>query len=697
MLALRYFGSEDVDVAVLEVGIGGQHDATSVVDPVAGAVTSVSLEHTDILGNSVETIALDKAQVSPSGKPLVTGAGGTALEAIRTETETITVGESDADVVAREGEMASDVESSVSITGPTWNVETNLSLLGQHQATNAGIAATLARQVAGVDAADIERGLRNAHWPGRFEVMSADPLVVLDGAHNPAACETLSDLLGRYAFDDLRLVFGAMQEKDHRRMAAALPDPDAVHLCRPGVDRAASPDALAEAFDGHASTVERDGTVFEAVERALDDAGDDDCVLVTGSLYAVAEARDRWTRLQIPKRTDAVADAESVLTEADVPNDFADSVTKDTVSRTVKTRLRKQQAKRLEQTMRSIGGTCIVSETDAPGRHVSVVLSGTIAQYERLIEAVERHQPDLAYVTDRLRPLALDDSGTDRFSRDADTAVMGILNVTPDSFFDGGRYARVEDAVKRAREMVASGADIVDVGGESTRPGAAPVSVDEEIGRVVPVVERISDLDVPISVDTRKAAVADAALDAGADVINDVSGLADPDMRFVAADHDASVVLMHSLDAPVDPDRVVSYDDVVEDVIRELGERVLLAEQAGLDRERIIVDPGIGFGKSPDECFELVDRLEEFRALGCPVMVGHSRKSMFERVGREAADRLPPTLAVTTMAAERGADIVRVHDVAENAAAVRTVGRTNATPADSDPDEGKRPSPRIQF
>jgi dihydropteroate synthase len=685
VFALRYFGSEDVDVAVLEVGIGGQHDATSVVDPVAGAVTSVSLEHTDILGNSVETIALDKAQVSPSGKPLVTGAGGTALEAIRTETETVTVGESDADVIAREGEMASDVESSVSITGPTWNVETNLSLLGQHQATNAGIAATLARQVAGVDAADIERGLRNAHWPGRFEVMSTDPFVVLDGAHNPAACETLSDLLGRYAFDDLRFVFGAMQEKDHRRMAAALPDPDAVHLCRPGVDRAASLDALAEAFDGHASTVERDGTVFEAVERALDDAGDD-CVLVTGSLYAVAEARDRWTRLQIPKRTDAVADAEAVLTEADVPNDFADSVTRDTVSRTVKTRLRKEQAKRLKQTVQSIGGTCIVSEIDAPGRHVSVVLSGTIAQYERLIEAIERHQPDLAYVTDQLRPLTLDDFGTDRFSWDADTAVMGILNVTPDSFFDGGRYARVEDAVERAREMVASGADIVDVGGESTRPGAAPVSVDEEIGRVVPVIERISDLDVPISVDTRKAAVADAALDAGADVINDVSGLADPDMRFVAADHDASVVLMHSLDAPVDPNRVVSYDDVVEDVIRELGERVFLAEQAGLDREQIIVDPGIGFGKSPDECFELVDRLEEFRALGCPVMVGHSRKSMFERVDREAADRLPPTLAVTTMAAERGADIVRVHDVAENAAAVRTVGQTNATPADSDAD-----------
>jgi dihydropteroate synthase len=677
VLALRHFGTQDVDVAVLEVGIGGQYDATSAVDPVASAVTSVSLEHTDILGDTVEAIALDKAQVAPDERPLVTGADGAALEAIRSDTDVVTVGERNSDVVAREGEMISPVESAVSIAGPTWDVETNLPLIGQHQAVNAGIAATLARQVADVDASVIERGLRNAHWPGRFEVMSTDPLVVLDGAHNPAACGTLTDLVDRYAYDDLHLVFGAMQEKDHGEMVDALPDPDAVHLCRPDVSRAASLDTLADAFDERASVTEREGTVFEAVERALDAADDDDCVLVAGSLYAVAEARDRWTRLQIPKRTDTLDAAESVLTDAHVQDEFADQVAKDTVSRTFKTRLRKEQAKRLKQTMESIGGTCLTSEIDAPGRHVSVVLSGTVAQYERLIAAIQRRQPGLAYVADQLRGITEDSAGTDRFPWDADTAVMGILNVTPDSFYDGGRYSRVETAVRRAREMVDAGADIVDVGGESTRPGADPVTADEEIERVVPVIERIADLDVPISVDTRKATVADAGLDAGADVINDVSGLSDPDMRFVAADHDASVVLMHSLDTPVDPDRSVSYDDVVEDVVRELGERVLLAERAGLDRDQIIVDPGIGFGKSADESFELVDRLEELRALNCPIMVGHSRKSMFDRVGCDVDERLPPTLAVTTMAAERGADIVRVHDVADNATAVRTVQETN--------------------
>jgi dihydropteroate synthase len=255
---------------------------------------------------------------------------------------------------------------------------------------------------------------------------------------------------------------------------------------------------------------------------------------------------------------------------------------------------------------------------------------------------------------------------------DADTAVMGILNVTPDSFHDGGEYDEVEAAVAHAREMVANGADVVDVGGESTRPGAEPVSVAEERERVVPVVERLADLDVPVSVDTRKAAVADAALAAGADIVNDVSGLSDPEMRFVVADHDAQLVLMHSISAPVDPDRSVTYDDVVDDVLADLTERVLRAERAGIDREDIVVDPGCGFGKTPAESFALVDRLSEFRALGCPLMVGHSRKSMFGLVTDD--DRLPPTLAVTALAAERGADVVRVHDVAENAAAVRAAG-----------------------
>jgi dihydropteroate synthase len=257
---------------------------------------------------------------------------------------------------------------------------------------------------------------------------------------------------------------------------------------------------------------------------------------------------------------------------------------------------------------------------------------------------------------------------------------MGILNVTPDSFHDGGEYDAVEAAVARAEQLVADGADILDVGGESTRPGAAAVPVEEELDRVVPVVERLADLDVLVSIDTRKAAVARAALDAGADILNDVSGLEDPEMRLVAAEYDVPVVVMHSIETPVDPSTEVEYDDVVEDTIDALVERVLLAEKAGLDRSQIIVDPGLGFGKTRRENFELLGRLDEFHALGCPVLVGHSHKSMFDLLGYDADDRLHATVGASAVAAERGADIVRVHDVAENVAAVR------AAEAADDPD-----------
>ena len=176
-----------------------------------------------------------------------------------------------------------------------------------------------------------------------------------------------------------------------------------------------------------------------------------------------------------------------------------------------------------------------------------------------------------------------------------------------------------------------------------------------------------------ISIDTRKAAVARAAVEAGADILNDVSGLEDPEMRFVAADEGVPLVVMHSIDTPVVPGRGTHYDDVMEDVIRELRERVLLAEQAGLDRREIIVDPGLGFGKSAAENFELLGRVDELHALGCPVLVGHSHKSMYDGIGLGPGERKQATLAGTAVAVTRGADIVRVHDVPENVDAIAAV------------------------
>jgi|AntRauTorcE11897_2_1112592.scaffolds.fasta_scaffold00399_10 dihydropteroate synthase len=666
-LAIDHFGRAGVDVAILEVGIGGRYDATSAVDPIAGAVTSVSLEHTDLLGDTVEEIARDKAQVAPTDAPLVTGASGDALAAIRTETDVVTVGPDDADVVAVEHGMRCAIESEVAITGPDWALETNLQLLGQHQAENAGVAATLARQVADVDTGDIAAGLRQATLPGRFEILDSDPRAVLDGSHNPGAMVTLASVLSRFEYDDLHVVFGAMSDKDHDSMVDELPPVGTAFVTRPGLDRAEDLDTLAAAFDGNADEVTRVPSVPEATERALSAAGPDDFVLVTGSLYAVAEARDRWTRLLVP-RDDGRTPGEHVFGTAS-PNFSPEAVD----HRVLTTYLRPDQADRLAGVLDVLGGDCHRSTTGAPGKFVMTVLSGTERQLSSLADAIETEGHGLSHVAGRIRRTI--DGPPDPLETDG-TAVMGILNVTPDSFHDGGEYDEVTAAVEHAREMVAAGADVIDVGGESTRPGADPVSVAEERERVVPVIEELTALDVPISVDTRKAAVAEAALEAGADIVNDVSGLSDPEMRFVVADHDATLVLMHSLSAPVDPDCTREYDDVVDDVLRELSEQVLLAQRAGIEREQILVDPGCGFGKDAGESFELVDRLTEFEALGCGTMVGHSRKSMFEDVAGPSGDRLPPTLGVTAMAAERGVDVVRIHDVVENAAVLRSVDAT---------------------
>ena len=693
-VALRHFSEMDVDVAILEVGIGGRYDATSAVDPIASAVTSVSLEHTELLGETVEEIARDKAQVAPRDAPLVTGADGDALAAIREVTDVISVGPEarNPNVVATETGMRSPTENEVSIRADGWSVDANLPLLGKHQATNAGVAATLARQVTDADPDAIAAGLRSVTWPGRFEIMDTEPMTVLDGSHNPGAAATIVELVGRYDYDDLHLVFAAMSDKDYDRMVASLPPIATAYATRPDLDRAEDPERLADALDDYADTTEVISSVPEATERAIAAAGPDDFVLVTGSLYAVAEARDRWTRLLVPTartRTEhadasfvgAAFDADAATgtgtagamrPERDTPVSAAD------VDRRIfRTYLRPDQAERVAEHLSSIGGECHRSDAGSPEKLVATVLAGTTAQLRELAQRLSAEGLGLRRVAAQLESRLDPDDRTAGAELDPivdeGTAVLGILNVTPDSFHDGGEYEAVEAAVDRAAAMIEAGADIIDIGGESTRPGAEPVPIDTEIDRVVPVIERVAELDVPISVDTRKAAVADAALEAGADIVNDVSELADPAMPATIADHDASLILMHSHSVPVDPDSNPVYDDVVEDILEELTEQILRAERAGVDRDRIVVDPGCGFGKSPAESYELIQRVAEFEALGCPVMVGHSRKSMFAGVDAADDDRLTPTLAGTAIAADRGADVVRVHDVAENVAVIRTV------------------------
>jgi dihydropteroate synthase len=255
--------------------------------------------------------------------------------------------------------------------------------------------------------------------------------------------------------------------------------------------------------------------------------------------------------------------------------------------------------------------------------------------------------------------------------------IMGVVNVTPDSFFDGGRLypdGHPGGAIAHGKALVAEGADLLDVGGESTRPGAEPVSSDEEVDRVAPVVEGLAGLGVPISIDTTKAEVAEAAVAAGATIVNDVSGGRDDPLLGVVARTGAAYVLMHSRGTPKDMQQHTDYDDVVTEVFEHLAAGVRRCVDAGIDRARVLVDPGIGFAKTAEQNLALLQALRQFRSLGRPVVLGASRKSFLGRIlgTDDPAARLEGSLACAALGTHAGAGVIRVHDVAETVRVVRT-------------------------
>ena len=245
--------------------------------------------------------------------------------------------------------------------------------------------------------------------------------------------------------------------------------------------------------------------------------------------------------------------------------------------------------------------------------------------------------------------------------------IMGIVNTTPDSFSDGGQYFAVDAAIEHALAMVAAGAALIDVGGESTRPGAASVSVEEEIKRVIPVIQQlVSRVDVPISIDTSKAQVMQAAADAGAGLINDVRALREPGALQVAAVSGLPVCLMHMAGEPRSMQVNPHYQNVVEEVLAFLEQRIEICIDAGITRNRLLIDPGFGFGKSLEHNLCLLANLDRFKTLGLPVLVGLSRKSMFASLlNAELDQRLSASVAAALLACQKGADIIRVHDVRE--------------------------------
>jgi dihydropteroate synthase len=306
---------------------------------------------------------------------------------------------------------------------------------------------------------------------------------------------------------------------------------------------------------------------------------------------------------------------------------------------------------------------CSIKESD-------VLLMGTYSQYGRLIYKLSAYRGVFTEIADEIqRVIKVLDIGKPKYFEcgkyklpiGEKTYVMGILNVTPDSFSDGGKYTNLDKAIKRAIDMVENGADIIDVGGESTRPGYQPVDPFDEISRVVPVIEKLTkEINVPISVDTSKAIVAEKAIMAGACIINDIWGMQkDENMAEVVSKTGAGVIIMHNSDS-------TEYTDLMGDIIGFLKKSIKMAENAGVRRESIAVDPGIGFGKTLEHNLEVMRRLKELDSLNTPVLIGTSRKSLIGNILElPVNERLEGTAATVTLGIANGADIIRVHDVKE--------------------------------
>lgn len=334
----------------------------------------------------------------------------------------------------------------------------------------------------------------------------------------------------------------------------------------------------------------------------------------------------------------------------------------------------------LKQTMLSKGGEAAVSKgvADFSAEYSDVLLLGTVRQLRAVIDQLSQQPWGAPAIAHELRQLLANEAGNlrrsyrwgeKRLELGNKTAVMGILNITPDSFSDGGHYRTLTEAVEHAHRMVEGGADIIDIGGESTRPygNNQPPSADEEMERVLPVLERlIGELSVPISLDTYKVATAQAALKMGVNIINDVWGLQqDPAMALLIAKYKVPVIVMHNQLAP-------GYRDLMGEIACFLHRSMQIAEKAGIKQDNIIVDPGIGFAKTRADNLTIMRRLKELRALGCPILLGTSRKAFIGKtLDLPVNDRVEGTAATIAVGIANGADIVRVHDVKEMARVAR--------------------------
>lgn len=329
----------------------------------------------------------------------------------------------------------------------------------------------------------------------------------------------------------------------------------------------------------------------------------------------------------------------------------------------------------LKQEMLSLGGDVAVDGRglDCSTKQTDALLMGTQKHFEKLILKLDQY-PDLNPLGQSVKETLKNISKTQYSIRcrkrtlilGKRTLLMGVLNVTPDSFSDGGLFFDKDKAISHGLRMVEEGADIIDVGGESTRPGSKPIELEEELRRVIPVIESIAkEVDVPISIDTYKSTVAQRATEAGAEIVNDISGLHfDSDLAKVAAKGNIPIILMHIRGTPETMQKNVHYDSIFSEILQYLKDSIQRAESAGLDPRQIIIDPGIGFGKTVEDNLLIIKNLHEFRILGKPILLGTSRKSFIGKIlNTVVEDRLEGTLSSTAIGVLNGAHIIRSHDV----------------------------------
>ncbi|MBI5144993.1 MAG: dihydropteroate synthase [Candidatus Omnitrophica bacterium] len=337
----------------------------------------------------------------------------------------------------------------------------------------------------------------------------------------------------------------------------------------------------------------------------------------------------------------------------------------------------------LKQELLSIGGDVAIAKDALTGKSkkTDCLLIGNLAQFNRLKEKLNRQPFGLNRLGEEISSLLNNyqkkqfilELGRYKLNLERRTQIMGIVNLTPDSFSGDGLYSSsivprpssIKKVIEFVENMVRDGADIIDLGGESTRPGARPISVKEELNRTVPVIKALAKkINIPISIDTYKPEVAQAALNNGADLVNDITGLRNPKMRRLVAKYKAGVVIMHMQGTPRTMQRNPVYRSLIEEILEFFRKQISLAEEAGIARDKIIIDPGIGFGKSLQHNLEILKRLSEFKSLGQPILVGTSRKSFIGKVLRaQVNQRLFGSVASCVLAAEKGAQILRVHDV----------------------------------